>query len=94
MFASAARELRDDFEGIFPALTSIDIEHAWEGLFAMTPDSLPYIGPHQRYPGHLFALGYGGNGMTFGSLAARLLLEYWRGTRSADQDLFSFGRLR
>ena len=94
MFASATRELRRDFETLLPALAGIDIEHAWEGLFAMTPDSLPYIGPHRRYPGHLFALGYGGNGMTFGSLAARLLLEHWRGIRSADQRLFSFGRLR
>ena len=33
----------------------------------MTADSLPYIGPHRRYPRHWFALGYGGNGMTFGS---------------------------
>jgi len=60
----------------------------------MTPDCLPYIGPHRRYPRHLFALGYGGNGMTFGSLAARLLLEQWRGIRSPDQRLFRFGQLR
>ena len=93
-FASATNELRSDFEALLPALSSIDIEHAWEGLFAMTPDSLPYIGPHRQYPRHLFALGYGGNGMTFGSLAARLLLEHWRGIQSPDQRLFSFGRLR
>jgi glycine/D-amino acid oxidase-like deaminating enzyme len=94
LFVSATRELRRDFEQLFPGLDRIEIEHAWEGLFAMTPDSLPYIGPHRRYPGHLFALGYGGNGMTFGSLAARLLLDCWRGIRSPDQRLFSFSRLR
>jgi glycine/D-amino acid oxidase-like deaminating enzyme len=93
-FRDATRELRTDFERVFPALVDTGIEAAWEGLFAITPDSLPYVGPHQRYPGHLFALGYGGNGMTFGSLAARLLLEYWRGERSSDQCLFRFGRLR
>ncbi len=60
----------------------------------MTPDSLPYIGPHRLYPGHLFALGYGGNGMTFGALAARMLLEQWQGIRSPDHRLFRFGRLR
>jgi glycine/D-amino acid oxidase-like deaminating enzyme len=60
----------------------------------MTPDSLPYIGPHQRYPGHLFALGYGGNGMTFGLLAARMLREQWQGVESPDHQLFAFGRLR
>ncbi len=70
------------------------LEAAWEGLFALTPDSLPFVGPHRKYPGHLFALGYGGNGMTFGSLAARLLLEHWRGERSPDHRLFTFSRLR
>jgi glycine/D-amino acid oxidase-like deaminating enzyme len=92
-FARATRGLRDHFETIFPVLRNIRTD-GWEGLFAMTPDSLPYIGPHQRYPRHLFALGYGGNGMTFGSLAARLLLEQWRGIRSPDHELFRFGRLR
>jgi glycine/D-amino acid oxidase-like deaminating enzyme len=92
-FAAATRELRADFEQLFPALADIDIERAWEGLFAMTPDSLPYVGPHRRYPRHLFALGYGGNGMTFGSLAARLLFEHWRGDTTPDHQLFRFGRL-
>ena len=93
-FDVATRELREDFETLLPALADVGIERAWEGLFAMTPDSLPYIGPHQRYPGHLFALGYGGNGMTFGLLAARMLLEQWQGVRSPDHRLFAFGRLR
>ena len=93
-FADATRALRDDFEALWPGLASIGIERAWEGLFAMTPDSLPYIGRHQRYPRHLFALGYGGNGMTFGFLAARLLLDLWRGRPSRDTELFRFSRLR
>jgi glycine/D-amino acid oxidase-like deaminating enzyme len=92
-FAAAARELRAYFETRFPALSEIRQEFAWEGLFAMTPDSLPYIGPHRRYPRHWFALGYGGNGMTFGFLAARLLLERWQGETSRDHALFEFGRM-
>ena len=60
----------------------------------MTPDSLPYIGPHRRYPRHLFALGYGGNGMTFAALAARILVEQWHGVASPDHALFAFNRLR
>lgn len=70
------------------------IDYAWEGLFAMTPDGLPYIGPHARYPRHLFALGYGGNGMTFGFLAARMLLEQWQRIDSPDHALFAFNRHR
>ena len=90
----ATRELRDYFERVLPALADVGIDYAWEGLFAVTPDGLPYIGPHQRYPRHLFALGYGGNGMTFGFLAARLLLEHVRGVDSSDHALFAFGRHR
>lgn len=92
--AKATRQLRDYFDTRLPALAPIETEFAWEGLFAMTPDSLPYVGPHLRYPGHWFALGYGGNGMTFAFLAARLLLERWHGADSPDHALFDFGRLR
>lgn len=93
-FADGIRALREHFERLLPPVAKLGIEHRWEGLFAATPDGLPYIGPHRRYPRHLFALGYGGNGMTFGFLAGRLLLEWHRGIRSADQPLFGFGRLR
>jgi len=91
-FRMAIRELRNYFETLLPALSAIETEAAWEGLFAMTPDSFPYIGPHRRYPQQWFALGYGGNGMTFGFLAARLLLERWQGVMSADHRLFEFDR--
>jgi glycine/D-amino acid oxidase-like deaminating enzyme len=91
-FNESTRALRYHFERLLPALGDVDVEYAWEGLFANTPDGLPYIGPHRRYPGHLFALGYGGNGMTFAFLAARLLLEWCRGDCSADCRLFAFNR--
>jgi glycine/D-amino acid oxidase-like deaminating enzyme len=90
--AAALRDIRTHFERILPALGDVPIDRAWEGRFANTPDSLPYVGPHPRYPRHLFALGYGGNGMTFGSLAGRLLVEHWQGRTTADHPLFAFGR--
>ena len=93
-FKTASRDLRAYFEARLPALATVQTAYAWEGLFAMTADSLPYIGAHRRYPRHWFALGYGGNGMTFGSLAARLLLERWQGVTSRDHELFEFARLR
>ena len=78
------------FAARYPALEAIAFEYAWEGLFATTPDGLPYIGPHRRYPRHLFALGYGGNGMTFGFLAAGLLLDWYAET---DRPITSSSRL-
>lgn len=92
--ATAVAEIRTHFERVLPGLADLPIADAWEGRFANTPDSLPYVGPHRRYPGHTFALGYGGNGMTFAALAARLLVEQWQGVRSKDHVLFGFNRPR
>ena len=93
-FKTASRDLRAYFEARLPALAALRTEWAWEGLFAVTADSLPYIGAHRRYPHHWFALGYGGNGMTLAWLAACLLLERWQGAKSRDHALFEFARLR
>jgi glycine/D-amino acid oxidase-like deaminating enzyme len=93
-FAEATAQLREQFAHLLPALNDIPIARTWEGLFAMTPDGLPFIGAHRQYPRHLFALGYGGNGMTFGFLAARLLLDAVRGVPNPDLQLFAFNRLR
>jgi glycine/D-amino acid oxidase-like deaminating enzyme len=91
-FTAAMRDLQNYFYGLYPILAEVGIDQAWDGLFAMTPDGFPYLGPHLRYPRHAFALGYGGNGMTFAALAARILLEQWRGVTSPDHQLFAFGR--
>ncbi len=91
-FAAGTRGVQATFVGLYPGLEEIALDWQWEGLFATTRDGLPYIGPHRRYPRQLFALGYGGNGMTFGFLAARLLLEWYLGNRSTDHDLFAFSR--
>jgi glycine/D-amino acid oxidase-like deaminating enzyme len=90
--ARAVDDIRGHFERLLPALGELAITHAWEGRFANTPDSLPYVGPHRRYPRHLFALGYGGNGMTFGSLAGRLLVGHVQGRTTRDHALFGFDR--
>ena len=52
-------------------------------MFGETVDGLPLIGP---VPGHrhLFAAyGYGGNGITFSFLAARMLARQMRGLHEA-----------
>jgi glycine/D-amino acid oxidase-like deaminating enzyme len=83
-----------DLGELYPPLQGITPAYAWEGLFATTPDGLPYIGAHRRYPNHLFALGYGGNGMTFGYLAAQILERTLRRRPQPADELFAFGRLR
>ncbi len=89
-----ADSLSAELAQLYPVLAGMTPDYAWEGLFATTPDGLPYIGTHRRYPRQLFALGYGGNGMTFGYLAAELLVRAARGKPAPDDELFAFGRLR
>jgi glycine/D-amino acid oxidase-like deaminating enzyme len=89
-----AADLVADLTSLYPALDDVQPEYAWEGLFAATPDGLPYIGAHRRYPRHLFALGYGGNGMSFGFLAAQMLTRAIASASKPDDTLFGFGRPR
>lgn len=97
--AAARGRLRTYLTRIYPELADEVAEYAWQGLFAETPDGLPYVGEHSRYPGHLFALGYGGNGMTASFLAARMLVDlYQHGDKPAKTrgiaNLFAFDRAR
>jgi glycine/D-amino acid oxidase-like deaminating enzyme len=95
-----ARERLTAYLGrIHPDLAGEKPEYGWEGLFAETPDGLPYIGEHSRYPRHLFALGYGGNGMTASFLAATTLVHlYQRSDKPRKSrrvaNLFAFDRAR
>ena len=87
-------QLRADLTRVYPALEHTPIHYAWDGLFATTRDGLPYIGMHRRYARQLFALGYGGNGMTFGFLAAEILVRTVRNTLTASDRFFGFHRIR
>jgi glycine/D-amino acid oxidase-like deaminating enzyme len=89
---STTNALLEELGEFYPTLRGIDADYAWEGLFATTPDGLPYIGAHRRYPNHLFALGYGGNGITFGFLAAQVLTRALHDRSLPDDELFAFNR--
>jgi glycine/D-amino acid oxidase-like deaminating enzyme len=65
---------------------------AWAGTFGETPDGLPHIGPMPDCPQVLCALGYGGNGITFGSVAANIIVDLCRGRSNDDARLFRLDR--
>jgi glycine/D-amino acid oxidase-like deaminating enzyme len=87
-----AAQLTADLATLWPSLEGVRPEYAWEGLFAQTPDGLPFIGTHRRYPRQLFALGYGGNGMTLGFFAARAVVRIAQGRPGPDDHLFAMSR--
>lgn len=68
------------------------IDFAWAGTFAQTSDACPLIGEHPNWPGVHFALGYGGNGITFSLLAARIIAGTIRAKPHAAARLFRMDR--
>jgi glycine/D-amino acid oxidase-like deaminating enzyme len=65
---------------------------AWCGTFSSTKDGLPYIG---NWPGKermFYALGYGGNGITFSMIAAQLIKNKLVGIKDEREKVFGFER--
>lgn len=84
------RKLEADFKELFPDIP-FQTDFAWAGTFAETKDGLPYIG-HYHNPRILFAMGYGGNGITFSVAASEMLSDLILGKKNKDFELFSFDR--
>jgi glycine/D-amino acid oxidase-like deaminating enzyme len=89
--AANAAALENRFHQMFPRIT-FDPAYAWAGTFGESEDGLPFIGPCASCPGAYFALGYGGNGITFGMIAARILTDLHTGRENRDAAMLSFGR--
>lgn len=85
------RFLREQFREMFPEIR-FEAAYTWAGTFGGTRDGLPYIGEAPDFPGACFALGYGGNGMTFGMIAAEILRDRYLGRVNPDAEIFRFGR--
>ncbi|HEU4830303.1 MAG TPA: FAD-dependent oxidoreductase [Gemmatimonadales bacterium] len=86
-----ATELIASARALFPAL-ELEADCAWAGVFAETPDGLPYIGRVPEMANVYGSLAYGGNGITFGIVAAEILVALCRGSDHPDAALFGFER--
>ncbi len=67
-------------------------DFSWAGAFAVTSDGLPYIGGIKQIPNTYFALGFGGNGITFSVIAAQILKDMILGKSNIHAHLFDFSR--
>lgn len=84
-----ARKLRQRFP-----LMDVQPTFCWAGTFAETQDGLPFFGPHPQHGPRLhFAMAYGGNGITYSAIGARLIADRLNRRRSRLGELFSFARL-
>ncbi|MEP7321964.1 MAG: FAD-dependent oxidoreductase [Saprospiraceae bacterium] len=83
--------LKKDFLKLFPAL-DFKTEFTWTGTFGTTKDALPYIGTYHKTPHTYYALGFGGNGITFSVIAAEIIRDLILGKKNKNAGLFSFAR--
>lgn len=86
-----AKMLEKDFRKLFPEI-EFKPEFSWAGTFGSTKDGLPYIGQYEKFPHSYFALGFGGNGITFSQVAAEIITDLISGKPNEDAGLFSFKR--
>lgn len=91
LLPAKTKKLERELRKLFPE-TPFRTDYSWAGTFIETGDGLPYIGGIKQLPHTLFALGYGGNGITFSKLAADILTDIVLGRQNKDASLFSFDR--
>ncbi|MEQ1627865.1 MAG: FAD-dependent oxidoreductase [Nitrospira sp.] len=91
LIARKTRTLQRRFSAMFPRL-DIEVSYTWAGTFGETKDGLAYIGRTREFPHAYFALGYGGNGITFSVIAAKIITDLHLGRPSPDADIFRFDR--
>lgn len=86
-----AKQLAADVQRLFPGLR-FKTEFTWTGTFGATKDGLPYIGVYDKVPNSYFALGFGGNGITFSVVAAQIITDLVLGKKNKDAAIFAFDR--
>ena len=79
------------FREMFPSI-DLSVDCRWAGTFGETKDGLAYIGSIRQMPRCHFALGFGGNGITFSIIAAQIIRETLCGRSHPDAHLFRFDR--
>lgn len=58
-----------------PVLEDAEISHAWAGLYEMTPDAMPIIGPAPAVEGLFLIAGFSGHGFQHSPAAGRILAD-------------------
>ena len=92
LLARKTRRLEKRLQSMFPDCP-LETACAWAGTFGESPDGLPIIGSPRELPHTYFALGYGGNGITFSVLAARIITDLFLGRPNRDAEIFGFARI-
>lgn len=85
------KHLVKQFKELFPQIP-IEVAYSWAGTFGETKDGLAYIGCVPERPRSYYALGFGGNGITYSVVAAEIIRDKILGRQNPDERIFSFSR--
>ncbi len=85
---------------VFPPLAEAGVRTRWAGLYEMTPDRLPIVGPAPP-PGLWIAAGFSGHGFQHGPIVGKVMAELVTGASTCSVDVsalslnrFGTGELR
>jgi glycine/D-amino acid oxidase-like deaminating enzyme len=92
LISAKSAQLLNKLDGLKEIRRDIRAEFAWAGLFGTTEDGLPLIGQLPSHPNVYASFGYGGNGITFSFLAAKLITDLILGRNDALLEVFSIER--
>jgi glycine/D-amino acid oxidase-like deaminating enzyme/nitrite reductase/ring-hydroxylating ferredoxin subunit len=85
--AQAYERLEKTLQKIIPTAR---VDHQWSGQVIETPDGLPYMG--ETADRQFAATGFGGNGMTFGTLGAMMAVDAFLKRKNPWAELFDVHR--
>jgi glycine/D-amino acid oxidase-like deaminating enzyme len=70
-----------------------EVTHRWAGIFGLTQDLLPLVGPVPAHDGIWIAAGYSGHGNVLGLMCGQLVATALLGTQDPFLELFAPARL-
>ena len=81
---------------LLPRLRNIKVRRTWRGLYTLSPDGNPIIGPVNGLKGYINAVGMGGQGFMLGPGVGELISRFLTGKITPqDNEIlndFSFNR--
>jgi glycine/D-amino acid oxidase-like deaminating enzyme len=89
LLAKKVKALQVKTNELFPTL-DVTADYAWAGTFGESDTGLPSIGVIPGMANCYAVLGYGGNGLTFGVIAAQVIGAELTNSPDPDADLFAF----
>jgi sarcosine oxidase, subunit beta len=71
---------------VFPPVAEAGVRSSWAGLYEMTPDRHPIVGP-APVPGLFIAAGFSGHGFQHGPIVGKLLAELFTEGQASSVDI-------